>query len=160
MSNALATRGRCDKVYKDSGRYTQTFYIATPRPAMRNAQGELQKRRFGSRVKREFLALPAFKGPRGELSDALGWTAERRTERPFIGVYVSAMRFAPLQQTERPNASIELAELRQHISSYGYVEDVSIERACTRKRELLTEILVKDRPEEQPTVYHQYSEGK
>jgi indolepyruvate ferredoxin oxidoreductase len=159
MSAAQVTGGRSGKAYNDSGRYTLTYYLAPPLLAKRNAQGELQKRHFGPWVKHAFLALSALKGLRGAPFDVFGWTAERRTERKLISEYVSAMRLALPHQTEHPKACLELAQLPQQIRGYGHVKEVSIKRARTRQRELLTEILGKEPPGEQATGYGQYLEG-
>jgi indolepyruvate ferredoxin oxidoreductase len=142
-----------------SGPYKLAYHLAPPLLSRRNAQGQLQKRRFGPWVRHVFRGLAALKGLRGTPLDVFGWTAERRTERQLITDYVAAMRLVLPHQAEHAKACLELARLPQQIRGYGHVKQASIDRARARQRELLTEILGKAPPAGEAAGYGQFLEG-
>ncbi len=142
-----------------SGEYKLAYYLAPPLLSRRNAQGELQKRRFGPWVRYAFRLLAAMKLLRGTPLDVFGWTAERTTERELISEYVAALRLVWPHQAKHSKACLELAQLPQKIRGYGHVKEASIKYARARQRELLTEILGREPPPKADTGYGQYLVG-
>jgi indolepyruvate ferredoxin oxidoreductase len=105
------------------GDYTLNYHLAPPLLAKKNAQGELQKQRFGPWVLSAFRVLAKLKGLRGTAFDIFGHTEERKTERALITEY----RCCIDELLRGLNASnhalaVSIASIPEDIRGYGHVK--------------------------------------
>jgi len=106
------------------GDYTLNYHLAPPLTAKKNANGELQKTRYGAWMLTGFRLLAKLKGLRGTALDPFGKTHERKTERALIGEYRAAIDevLAALSPTNLPLA-LSIARIPEEIRGYGHVKD-------------------------------------
>jgi indolepyruvate ferredoxin oxidoreductase len=121
------------------GDYRLHFHLAPPLLARRDPHsGKLLKREFGGWVLPLFRILTRFKNLRGGALDIFGYTAERKMERALITAFEQDIGQL-LDQTRQDNlhTAIEIACLPQQIRGFGHVKQASIEKAATRREQLL-----------------------
>ncbi|RZA17758.1 MAG: indolepyruvate ferredoxin oxidoreductase family protein, partial [Lysobacteraceae bacterium] len=122
------------------GDYKLHFHLAPPLLAKKNAQGQLQKKEYGSWVFTAFGVLAKLRGLRGTPLDVFGYTAERRGERALIGQYEATVA-SLLDGLDSGNAGLaaEIASIPEQIRGYGHVKEAHLHRAKAREAELLAE---------------------
>jgi len=118
--------------------YTLSFYLAPPLSAKRDAEGQLQKRRYGSWMMRAFKLLARFKGLRGTVLDPFGRTEERRQERQLVADYFALIEeFCSSLTPESYFHALDLARVPETIRGYGHVKERNVREAHARQKELL-----------------------
>jgi indolepyruvate ferredoxin oxidoreductase len=121
------------------GDYRLRFHLAPPLIAKRDPHsGKPIKREFGGWVLPLFRVLARFKKLRGGALDIFGYTTERKIERALITAYERDIDQL-LDETILDNldTAIEMACLPQQIRGFGHVKQASIEKAATRREQLL-----------------------
>jgi indolepyruvate ferredoxin oxidoreductase len=105
------------------GDFQLHYHLAPPLLAKKNAQGELQKQKFGPGVRVAFQLLARLKGLRGTPFDPFGYQHERRTERALVAEYQDSIH-ALLPQLTAANhtAAIAIACIPEQIRGYGHVK--------------------------------------
>jgi len=105
------------------GDFKLAYHLAPPMWARKNAQGELQKARFGSWMGIAFRALTPLKVLRGTALDVFGYTEERREERALIVEYREAIEsLLPSLNLGNLSAAVAFAKVPEHIRGYGHVK--------------------------------------
>ena len=105
------------------GDFKLHYHLAPPLISRRNANGELQKRKFGPAMLTGFKLLARLKGVRGTAFDLLGRSEERREERALLAEYQASLNevLARLSQTRHATA-LEIARLPERIAGFGHVK--------------------------------------
>ncbi len=105
------------------GDYTLNYHLAPPLMAKANDKGELQKQKFGPRMRTGFKLLKHFKWLRGSALDVFGYAQERRTERALIDEYQAhiAQVIATLNPSNHALA-VEMARVPEQIKGFGHVK--------------------------------------
>ncbi len=115
------------------GDYTLHYHLAPPLLAKKDAQGRLQKRKFGPWMLRAFGVLAALRGLRGTALDPFGYTHERRTERALGGEYRAGVEELLTTLDAGNHAlALEIARLPEQIKGYGHVKERNL--AAVRPR--------------------------
>ena len=122
------------------GDYKLKFHLAPPLFARKNAQGQLQKKEYGSWMLGAFGVLAKLRGLRGTPLDVFGYTAERRGERALIGEYEKTIALL-LNKLDGGNVDLaaDIASIPEHIRGYGHVKEAHLHKAKAREAELLKE---------------------
>jgi len=122
------------------GDYKLVFHLAPPLFAKRDPiSGHLKKRAFGPWIFSAFKLLARLRRFRGTRFDIFGYTAERRMERQLVEDYLALIDKAVARLTPQNHAPFaDLLRLPETIRGYGHVKEAAIERAASRKQELLT----------------------
>ena len=107
------------------GDYKLVHHLAPPLVSKTNAQGEAQKRQFGTWIRPVFAMLAKLKGLRGGTFDVFGYSQERRTERALIGEYRASIEalLAKGLTPERLNLAVDIARIPEDIRGYGHVKE-------------------------------------
>ncbi|MES2481468.1 MAG: indolepyruvate ferredoxin oxidoreductase family protein, partial [Pseudomonadota bacterium] len=115
------------------GDFKIRHHMAPPLLARRNAQGELQKRRFGAGMGLALGLLARLRWLRGTALDPFGHTAERRTERALIGQYRQSIEqvLATLDGDTHALA-LEIARIPEQIRGFGHVKERHLQAARER----------------------------
>jgi indolepyruvate ferredoxin oxidoreductase len=120
------------------GDFKLAYHLAPPLWARKNAQGELQKARFGSWMGLAFRALAPLKVLRGTALDVFGYTEERREERALIVEYREAIKsMLPSLNLGNLTAAVAFAKVPEHIRGYGHVKARHLRSAKVQWAELL-----------------------
>ncbi|MBN3786508.1 indolepyruvate ferredoxin oxidoreductase family protein [Burkholderia sp. Ac-20353] len=120
--------------------YTLSFYLAPPLVAKRDAQGHLNKRRYGLWVLPMFRVLAKLKALRGTPFDLFANTAERREERELINQYMAMIdRFCATLDRERLEPAIQLANLPDEIRGFGHVKERNLRAVEAKRMRLLAD---------------------
>jgi indolepyruvate ferredoxin oxidoreductase len=120
------------------GDFKLAYHLAPPLWARKNAQGELQKARFGSWMGLAFRALAPLKVLRGTALDVFGYTEERREERALIVEYREAVEsMLPSLNSGNLSAAVAFAKVPEHIRGYGHVKARHLRSAKVQWAELL-----------------------
>jgi indolepyruvate ferredoxin oxidoreductase len=120
------------------GDFKLAYHLAPPLWARKNAQGELQKARFGSWMGLAFRALAPLKVVRGTALDVFGYTEERREERALIVEYREAVEsMLPSLNSGNLSAAVAFAKVPEHIRGYGHVKARHLRSAKVQWAELL-----------------------
>jgi indolepyruvate ferredoxin oxidoreductase len=115
------------------GDYRIHHHLAPPLFSRRNAQGELQKRRFGAAMGWGLGLLAHLRGLRGTALDVFGYTEERRSERALIVEYRRCIDELLTGLTPGNHAlAAEIARIPEQIRGYGHVKARHLEAARTR----------------------------
>ncbi|HRP25482.1 MAG TPA: indolepyruvate ferredoxin oxidoreductase family protein [Rhodocyclaceae bacterium] len=118
--------------------YRLVFHLAPPLIAKRDAEGRMQKRRYGHWMLPAFRLLSRCKGLRGTRLDPFGHTEERRAERRLIEEYFSLVdRFCRQLDIARLPVAVELARLPEQIRGFGHVKERSVVAAEEKRKQLL-----------------------
>ena len=122
------------------GDFKVHFHLAPPLFAKKNAQGQLQKKEYGSWMFTAFGVLAKLRGLRGTPLDVFGYTAERRGERALIGEYEKTVS-ALFDKLDAGNAELaaDIASIPEHIRGYGHVKEAHLHKAKARETDLLKE---------------------
>ncbi|WP_295954480.1 indolepyruvate ferredoxin oxidoreductase family protein [Rhodoferax sp.] len=105
------------------GDYQLHYHLAPPLLAKKNAQGELQKQKFGPGVRWAFQLLARLKGLRGTPLDPFGYQAERRTERALMAQYQDSIaQLLPRLTAANHAAAVDVARIPEQIRGYGHVK--------------------------------------
>jgi indolepyruvate ferredoxin oxidoreductase len=99
------------------------YHLAPPMIAKKNANGELQKRKFGPWMLSALRVLARFKGLRGTPLDPFGRTEERRGERALLAEYRACIE--EVLRTLGPAnlaLAVEIARVPEMIRGYGHVK--------------------------------------
>jgi indolepyruvate ferredoxin oxidoreductase len=107
------------------GDYKLVHHLAPPLVSKTNAQGEAQKRQFGTWIRPVFGVLAKLKGLRGGTFDVFGYSQERRTERALIGEYRASIDalLAKGLTPERLSLAVDIARIPEDIRGYGHVKE-------------------------------------
>ena len=132
-------RGFLDRIHgMFEGDYQLHYHLAPPLLAKKNAQGELQKQKFGPAMLTGFRLLAKLKGLRGTALDVFGRSEERRTERALIGEYRVSVEEVIAGLTAANHAlALEIAALPEQIRGFGHVKARNLAAARTRWGELM-----------------------
>jgi indolepyruvate ferredoxin oxidoreductase len=104
--------------------------------------GRPRKTSFGPWMFSLFKLLARMKGLRGTRFDPFGHTQERKLERRLITDYEGMIEIILDKLTkERLDAAIALAQVPDQIRGFGPVKLESIEKAETKKKELMAAFL-------------------
>jgi len=115
------------------GDYRIHHHLAPPLFSRRNAQGELQKRRFGAAMGWGLGLLAHLRGLRGTALDVFGYTEERRSERALIAEYRRCIDGLLAGLTPANHAlAVEIARIPEQIRGYGHVKARHLEAARAR----------------------------
>ena len=122
------------------GDFKLKFHLAPPLFAKKNAQGQLQKKEYGSWMFTAFGVLAKLRGLRGTPLDVFGYTAERRRERALIGEYEKTIAQL-LTKLDGGNVDLaaDIASIPEHIRGYGHVKEAHLHKAKAREADLLKE---------------------
>jgi indolepyruvate ferredoxin oxidoreductase len=103
--------------------YRLAYHLAPPLLAKKNAQGELQKERFGPWMLSAFRVLAKLKGLRGTPLDPFGRSEERRAERGLVQEYRDSIEEV-LRALGPANIGLatEIARIPELIRGYGHVK--------------------------------------
>jgi indolepyruvate ferredoxin oxidoreductase len=105
------------------GEFRLNFHLAAPLTASKNAQGELQKSKYGPWMLTAFKVLARLKGLRGTPFDVFGRTEERRQERALIEDYRASLDEVLAGLTPQTHAlAVEIARIPELIKGYGHVK--------------------------------------
>ncbi len=105
------------------GDFQLHYHLAPPLLAKKNAQGELQKQKFGPGVRVAFQLLARLKGLRGTPFDLFGYQAERRTERALVAEYQACIAaLLPRLTLANRAAALAIACIPGQIRGYGPVK--------------------------------------
>jgi len=105
------------------GDFKLNYHLAPPFLSPRNAQGELQKRKFGPAMLTGFKLLARLKGLRGTAFDVLGRTEERREERALLAEYEACLNeMLPALNSDNHAIALEIARLPERIAGFGHVK--------------------------------------
>ena len=105
------------------GDFQLHYHLAPPLLAKKNAQGELQKRKFGPGVRFAFQLLARLKGLRGTPFDPFGYQPERRTERALVAEYQGSIaQLLPQLTAANHAAAIDVARIPEQIRGYGHIK--------------------------------------
>ncbi len=120
------------------GDYTLNYHLAPPATAARNEKGELQKKKYGPSMLRNFRILAKLKGLRGTAFDIFGKTEERQTERALIQQYRASIEEV-LKSLNADNhaTAVEIARIPEQIKGYGHVKERNLHAARARWAELM-----------------------
>ncbi|MEK0429477.1 MAG: hypothetical protein RL001_2004 [Pseudomonadota bacterium] len=111
------------------GKLRLSFNFAPPLFSSKDAQGNPQKKTYGSWVWPALHLLARMKGLRGTRLDIFGWTAERRMERNLIVEYRDMIASLLITlDTRRLPIAAELASLPEKIRGFGHVKALAVER--------------------------------
>ncbi|HEY0201314.1 MAG TPA: DUF6537 domain-containing protein, partial [Burkholderiaceae bacterium] len=120
------------------GSYKLHYHLAPPLTAKKNAQGELQKKKYGPAMLTGFRLLARLKGLRGSALDPFGYSAERRTERALIGEYRASLEEVLVRLAADNHAlAVDIARIPEQIKGYGHVKERNLRAAHIRWAELL-----------------------
>lgn len=121
------------------GDYAISFHLAPPLFTKKDAQGVLQKRRYGRWVMPLLKVLASGRRLRGSRLDIFGYQAERRTERALIASYQDTVKLL-LQglSAERLVLAIEIASLPEQLRGYGHVKQAALVRMQQHQQALLS----------------------
>jgi indolepyruvate ferredoxin oxidoreductase len=112
------------------GDFTLHYHLAPPLLPPKNADGVLQKRRFGPWMQTAFRLLAPLKVLRGGPLDVFGYTAERRTERALVQEYEQAvLAMLPTLSLANRDAAAAFARVPEHIRGYGPVKTRHLQAA-------------------------------
>ena len=115
------------------GDYRIHHHLAPPLFSRRNAQGELQKRRFGAAMGWGLGLLAHMRSLRGTALDVFGYTEERRGERALIVEYRRCIDELLAGLTPGNHAlAVEIARIPEQIRGYGHVKVRHLEAARAR----------------------------
>jgi indolepyruvate ferredoxin oxidoreductase len=121
------------------GDYSVHHHLAPPLLAKKNAQGELQKRRYGAWMGRAFKLLAPLKFLRGTALDVFGYSEERRTERALISEYRASLEEvmqraygSGADPSAQWSAALEIARIPEQIKGFGHVKARNL--AAARER--------------------------
>jgi indolepyruvate ferredoxin oxidoreductase len=105
------------------GNFTLNYHLAPPLISRPNAQGELQKRKFGPAMLTGFKWLARLKGLRGTAFDVLGRSEERREERALLAEYQACLdEILPALNSDNHITAMEIARLPERIAGFGHVK--------------------------------------
>ena len=105
------------------GDFQLHYHLAPPLLAKKNAQGVLQKQKFGPSVRWAFQLLARLKGLRGTPFDPFGYQSERRTERALVAEYrASITQLLPQLTAANHAAAIDVARIPEQIRGYGHIK--------------------------------------
>ena len=105
------------------GDFKLNYHLAPPLMAKKNAQGELQKQKFGPWMLSAFGLLAKFKFLRGSALDPFGHTEERKMERALIAQYLASIEeLLPALTLANHAAAVEVARIPELIKGYGHVK--------------------------------------
>jgi len=120
------------------GDFKLSYHLAPPLWARKNAQGELQKARFGSWMGLAFRLLAPLKVLRGTALDVFGYSEERREERALVEDYRHAIEgLLPTLTVANRDAAAAFARVPEHIRGYGHVKARHLKAARVQWAELL-----------------------
>jgi indolepyruvate ferredoxin oxidoreductase len=127
---------RIDSMFE--GDYTLNYHLAPPMTAKRNEKGELQKKKYGPSMLRNFRLLAKLKGLRGGPLDFFGRTEERQTERALIQQYrANIEEVLKLLNADNHATAVEIARIPEQIKGYGHVKERNLHAARARWAELM-----------------------
>ncbi|MBI1250585.1 MAG: indolepyruvate ferredoxin oxidoreductase family protein [Alphaproteobacteria bacterium] len=133
----LYTNGAWEQALKDTfgGDYKLHFHLAPPLLARRDAQGRLQKMRFGRWMLPAFRVLARLKALRGTAWDVFGKTEERRMERRLRDDYETNVRrladeISPLTH----DIAVRIADIPDQIRGFGHVKEKAVADAAAAER--------------------------
>ena len=106
------------------GDFKINYHLAPPLLSPKNAEGEMQKRKFGPWISSGFKVLAKLKGLRGTSLDVFGYTAERQTERALIDEYRASIEVVLASLSEHNHAAaLVLARIPEQIKGFGHVKE-------------------------------------
>ena len=153
----LFTNGEFEQQVRQlyEGDYTLQFHMAPPVLFWRNRENRRPKKvTLGPWMMTAMRMLKHFKFLRGSLADPFGHTQERRTERALITEYEAMLAAFPASLTaDNLGVAIELASLPESIRGYGEIKLASVEKANTRRAELLEKLAASSTAEARSSVF-------
>jgi indolepyruvate ferredoxin oxidoreductase len=122
------------------GNFKLNYHLAPPLVAHKNAQGELQKQKFGPWMRTAFKWLARLKFLRGTAFDVFGRSAERRTERALIDEYkASVLTLLETLNADNYALALEIARIPEQIKGYGHVKERKLKAARLQWRALMSD---------------------
>jgi indolepyruvate ferredoxin oxidoreductase len=112
------------------GDYSVSHHLAPPLLAKKNAQGQLQKSRYGAWVRPVLALLASLKVLRGTPLDVFGLSHERRMERALIAQYQGLIE-AQLQtlSVQTHAKALQMAQVAELIKGFGHVKAANVAAA-------------------------------
>ncbi len=122
------------------GNFKLNYHLAPPLIAHKNAQGELQKQKFGPWMRTAFKWLARLKFLRGTAFDVFGRSAERQTERALIDEYkASVQTLLETLNADNHALALEIARIPEQIKGYGHVKERNLKAARLQWRALMAD---------------------